>query len=324
VPPRKTVDDKLAELEAAAEGASTETLAAHLVAALGDRHYRVVARAARLAGDSLAYDCVPALLEAYPRFLSQTVKRDPSCLAKKAVARALYDLDCDDVHFYLEAIRYRQMEPVWGGTVDTAADLRSSAAMGLVASGYPRALVEIAELLTDSEPPVRAGAARAIACGNPREAEQLLRLKVLTGDEDPLVLADCFAGLLTVEPDESPAFVARFLDAADEAVVEAAVLALGESRIPAAIDLIKMGWEGVLVSSDLARAFLRAAAFHRSEQAFDWMLEVAATASSGVAGEVIEILSIYRHNDELARRLRAAVEKRDDDLLRRFDSAWGA
>jgi hypothetical protein len=85
-----------------------------------------------------------------------------------------------------------------------------------------------------------------------------------------------------------------------------------------------MGWEGVLVSSDLARAFLRAAAFHRSEQAFDWMLEVAATASSGVAGEVIEILSIYRHNDELARRLRAAVEKRDDDLLRRFDSAWGA
>lgn len=194
MPPRTSADDRLAGLESGAEAAVSDALPALLGAALGDRHYRVVALAARLAGDRLTYDNIPDLIAA-----------------------------------------------------------------------YPRALVEVAELLLDSEPPVRAGAARAIACGDPREAEQLLRLKVLAGDEDPLVLADSFAGLLTVEPDESPAFVARFLEHEDEAIVEAAALALGESRIPAAFEFLRQAWDAVLASADLERAFLRAAAFHRSE-----------------------------------------------------------
>ena len=195
--------------------------------------------------------------------------------------------------------------------------------MGLVASGYPRALVEVAELLLDSEPPVRAGAARAIACGNPREAEQLLRLKVLAGDEDPLVLADSFAGLLTVEPDESPAFVAKFLEHEDEAIVEAAALALGESRLPAAFEFLKDGWDAVLVSAELKRAFLRAAAFHRSEAAFEWMLELAATASVPIAADVVELLAIYRHNEDLARSLSEVLEQRDDEgLMEAFEQHW--
>ena len=321
MPPRKTVDDRLDELETSIGGADDEALVEALNRALGDRHYRVVALAARTARDRLAYGSVAALLEAYPRFLHDPVKRDPNCLAKKAIVRALYDLDADDAEFYLSVIRYRQLEPVWGGNVDTAADLRSTAAMALVASGYPRALVEVAELLTDSEPQVRAGAARAITCSNPREAEQLLRLKVLSGDDDPLVLADCFTGLLTVEPDESPAFVARFLDADDEAVVEAAALALGESRHPAALGFIQDAWEGVLVSAELRRALLRAASLHRSAEAFDWLLGLAAEGSSRIAGEVVELLAIYRQNEQLAARLRAAVAPRQD-VMSRFTSLW--
>ena len=63
----------------------------------------------------------------------------------------------------------------------------------------------------------------------------------------------------------SPAFVARFLEHEDEAIVEAAALALGESRIPAAFEFLRQAWDAVLASADLERAFLRAAAFHRSE-----------------------------------------------------------
>ena len=323
MPPRKSVDDKLAELESAADAAASGALAGLLNGALADRNFRVVALAARLAADRLAYESIPALVAAFPRFLENPVKRDPNCLAKKAIVRSLYELDSDDADFYLGALRYRQMEPVWGGKVDTAADLRCSAAMGLVSSGYPRALVEVAELLLDSEPPVRAGAARAIACGNPREAEQLLRLKVLAGDEDPLVLADCFAGLLTVEPDESPAFVAQFLDVEDEAVVEAAALALGESRIPAAFERLRAGWDAVLASPELKRAFLRAAAFHRSEEAFEWMLDLAAGASPPIACDVVELLAIYRHNEDLAKRVASAVDQRDDDRLKEaFEQHW--
>ena len=77
------------------------------------------------------------------------------------------------------------MEPVWGGTADTAADVRGTCALGLVATGYPRALVAIAQLLYDAEPDTRVGAIRAAANGAPREAELLLRSKALAGDEEP-------------------------------------------------------------------------------------------------------------------------------------------
>jgi len=320
---RQSTDDKLAELEAAAEAADDASLPAALDRGLEDGNTRVVALAARFAGNKLAYECVPKLLEAYPRTLEKAAKRDPNCLAKKAIVRALYELDCDDVDFFLAAIRYRQMEPVWGGSVDTAADLRSSAAMGLVASGYPRALVEVAELLIDAEASVRGGAARAIACGNPREAELLLRLKVLSGDDDALVIGECFTGLLTVEPDESPAFVAGFLENEDDAIQEAAALALGESRLPLALEFLKAAWEGVLVPAELRRVLVRAAALHRSDEAFDWLLKLVAEGDTRIATEAVDVLSIYRHNEKLTERLRQAIAERgDQDPMTLFDKVW--
>jgi HEAT repeat protein len=309
---RRSTDDKLDELEAAVASADAESLPAVLSRGLSDKHYRIVALAAHYAVDRLVYACVPDLLEAYPRFLANPVKRDPNCLAKKAIVRALYELDCDAADFYRTAIRYRQMEPVWGGTVDTATDLRTSAAMGLVASGYHRALVEVAELLIDSEPPVRAGAARAIACGNPREAELLLRAKVLAGDDEALVIGDCFAGLLAVEPDESVAFVGRFLARDDAAVAEAAALALGESRLPAALDALQTVWQEVYVPADLRRVLVRAAALHRSDASFDWLVTIVAEADTRIATETIDVLSIYRHNDRLSTRLKQALGQRSD------------
>ncbi|HUF74556.1 MAG TPA: hypothetical protein VMR74_16865 [Gammaproteobacteria bacterium] len=321
---RKSVDDKLDELEAAVERAGADALPAVLALALGERSYRVVALAAHFAGQRRVYECVPQLLAAWPQFLEKPAKRDPNCLAKKAIVRALYDLDCDDVDFYLTAIRYRQMEPVWGGSVDTAIDVRCSAAVGLVSSGYSRALIELAGLLADAEPPVRTGAARAVACGSPREAELLLRLKALSGDEDALVLGECFTGLLSVEPDESPAFVARFLEDGNDAVVEAAALALGESRLPAALAFLQAAWEGVLVPAERRRLLVRAAALHRSDEAFDWLLGLAAESSAAIASEIVDVLAIYRHNEKLAGRLREIVNDRaDEDSKSMFDSLWG-
>jgi len=93
-------------------------------------------------------------------------------MAKQAIARALVSLECQDVTFFLEGIRYQQLEPTWGGSSDSAIDVRCSCAMGLVATGYSRAVAELTALLQDREWRARAGAARAISCGNPREAER--------------------------------------------------------------------------------------------------------------------------------------------------------
>src|SRR5678815_2890815 len=78
--------------------------------ALQDKNYRVVAKAASLAEERPLPERVPDLLAAYARFLQDPVKRDPNCIAKKAIARALVTLECRDAQFYLEGIRYVQLE----------------------------------------------------------------------------------------------------------------------------------------------------------------------------------------------------------------------
>jgi hypothetical protein len=130
--------------------------------------FRVVARAATLAGERSLRERLPDLLSAYARFLVAPIKQDPHCIAKQAIARALVSLECEDVAFFLEGIHYQQLEPAWGGSSDAAIDVRCSCAMGLVATGYSRAVQELTSLLHDREWRARAGAARAVSCGNPR------------------------------------------------------------------------------------------------------------------------------------------------------------
>lgn len=319
--PRPSVEEQLAALDALPGNRAAQVEA--LEKALGEGHYRVVAKAARLAEDALHYELEPALVAAFARLLEKPVKQDPSCLAKKAVARALVALDCGDADLYLRGLRYRQLEPVWGGTADTAADVRASSAMGLVGNGYSRALVELTALLVDSEPAARIGAVRAIGCGNPREAELLLRAKALLGDAEPQVVGECFTALLSIEPDESVAFVAAYLAHADETVRELAALALGESRLDAALAPLKEAWGGVLVGDDLRRALLRGAAAHRSDAAFDWLLGLVVDARVLVALEVVEALALYRHNAKLKERLEAAVAARGEpQVAERFAKLW--
>jgi hypothetical protein len=177
-------------------------------AALADPHYRVVARAAALAGERSLHERTADLLAAYPRFLQDGVKRDPQCVAKAAITAALLALECDNVRFWREEMQCRQPEPTWEGTTDTAVDVRCHCALGLVNTGHPRAIVELTAQLDDPEHRVRAGAARAISCADPTAAEALLRFKVLAGDSEAEVLGECFTALLAVAPDESLSLIA--------------------------------------------------------------------------------------------------------------------
>src|SRR5690606_13226578 len=297
---RKTPEEKLAELDdALAEDAAGR--GRRLGVALRDKHYRVVAKAARLAAEGLHYELVPALVDAFRRFLDNAVKADPTCFAKKALLRALVELDCDDVAFYQEALGYRQMEPVWGGSTDTAVDVRASAAMGLVASGYSRALVDVVTLLYDKEHDARAGAARAIACGNPREAELLLRAKILAGDAEAVVLGECFTGLLAVAPEDSVDFVARYLEAADEELREQAALALGASKLDTALTRLIEAWDAAVpLRGTPRRVLLQAVALNRSARAVDWLAGIVAAANVRTAAEAIEVLAAYRYDAKLA------------------------
>jgi len=281
--------------------------------ALQHRAFHLVAKAATLAGERSLHECVPELLSAFPRFLDNAVKRDPNCIAKKAIARALVELECHDTDFFLGGIRYVQREPVWGGTADTAVDIRCSCALGLANAGYSRAVAELTILLNDPEARARIGAARAIACADPREAEVLLRFKALSGDREPEVIGECFSGLLAVAPQECLAFVAKYLADEDPAIQEYAALALGESRQPAALEYLRAAWDAECITSEARQTLVRAAALHRSEAAFEWLLSLIEHGERAHADCAVEALSVYERNSKLIERVRAALAKRSPD-----------
>jgi HEAT repeat protein len=284
-----------------------------LKTALADRHFMVVARAAVLSGERLLHELMPDLLSAYSRFLTDTAKRDPRCKAKSAIARALVALEARDIAFYQAGIGYRQLEPVWGGRADTATDLRCSCAMGLANTGHLRAVTELAGLLNDPEASVRCGAARAIACGNPFEAEAVLRLKVHIGDAEPQVIGECFGALLAIAPEYSLPFVAAYLREKDEALQEYAALALGESRRPEALTLLRNAWTDIVTSAGRG-ALIRAAALHRSEPAFEWLLEIIATGAPKLAAVAVEAPAVYERNTKLLEQVKAAKARRAEPL----------
>ena len=137
-----------------------------------------------------------------------------------------------------------------------------------------------------------------------------------------IVQALFVAGLaLPVSPTRH--FVAAYLAHADDAVRELAALALGESRLDAALAPLKEAWGDVLVGEEFRRTLLRAAAAHRSEAAFDWLLTIVAESRVPVALYAVEALAPYNRNAKLAQRLEAALTERGErDLLDRFGALW--
>ena len=277
---------------------------------LADKHFRVVAKASTLAGERSLPELTADLLAAYARFLDDPVKRDPNCIAKGAIARALVNLGCDDVDFYLAGIRYTQLEPVWGGSADSGIDVRCSCALGLVNTGYSRAIHELTVLLNDKEARARTGAAHAISCGNPREAEAVLRLKVLVGDAEAEVIGECFTSLLSIAPLECLLFVATYLGGENESIRDFAALALGECRNPKVVEYLRAAWESCGALGEFPMVLIRAAALNRTEPAFDWLMAIIETGAKRHSDATVEALAVYERNTKLSDRVAQALARR--------------
>jgi HEAT repeat protein len=197
-----------------------------------------------------------------------------------------------------------------GGSADTAIDVRCSCAMGLVGTGYSRAVQELTALLHDPESRARAGAARAISCGNPREAEAVLRLKVLVGDSEAEVIGECFTGILSIAPIECLPFVATYLSGESEGVRDFAALALGESRNPKAVEHLRNAWDAAGPFGDFRAVLIRAAALNRTEAAFDWLITLIERGAQAHADTAVEALAIYERNTRLNERVKQALARR--------------
>jgi HEAT repeat protein len=289
---------------------SAESLA-ELRAGLAHKSAHVAAKAAQIAGEFEIGALTPELVGAFERFLVNAVKADPGCVAKAAIVDALQRMGAPEPVVFLRGIRHVQLEPVWGGKTDTAVSLRGSSGFGLVAMGYREALTPLADLLADPAARARAAAARAIAFSEDAAGIPLLRLKALVGDDDAEVLSECLSGLLRLGPAESAEFVGRFLSVEREETREVAALALGSSRRPEALPVLRQWWEG---RSDEGprRTGLLAIAMLKIEPALDFLFGLIAEAPGPTARLAIEALAFHRYDDSLVERVRRAAAARDD------------
>jgi len=303
--------DHLAALKNHAEGPS---LGVELKRFLGDRSNLVVAKAAKIACQARATELVPDLVSAFHRLMKNPAKLDKGCAATTEVVSALYELDYVEPEVFLLGIHHVQMEGSFGPPVDAAAKLRGISAMSLARTSHPVALVEIVSLLVDEWPEARIGAVRALAANGGPAGALLLRLKILTGENEPAVLAECFSGLLAAAPESSLLLIAGFTDSEDLAVAEAALLALGSSRLPEAFDLLKARWERTAGGS-LRRSVLLAIAMIRSDPAIEFLLAQLAECSASIAKDVIAALAFFRSNDKVRGRVESVVTQRNEKSL---------
>jgi len=276
----------------------------------------VVSKAAKLVAEQHRSEFVPELVSSFHRFMANPAQLDKRCAALTGITEALYQMDYCEPDIYLQALRHVQMEASFGPPVDAAAALRGISAQALLRTRHKDAVAAVLPLLVDREPPARIGAVRALATNGGTAGALLLRLKVLTGDSEPEVISECFLGLLSSAPEESLRFVADSMDADDQAISDAAIWALGQSRLPAAFEELRNKWERT-IARDQRMRLLSATAMLRLESAIEFLCSIISTENQTTASDALNALATFKANSNIREAVATAVRKRGDNILQR-------
>jgi len=316
------VDAKLTRLRALRIAPAGDSLLAELRDFLADKSNLVVADAAEIVGEQMLVDLGPKLEAAFHQFMIDPVDTDKLCRAKIAIVDALHKIEFDAEDLFRTALRHVQMEPRWGGSDDTAAQLRGAAAFALVRVNPRDLMILLADLLADGEKVARSAAARALGASGSLAAIPLLRLKARMGDAESEVIAECLNALVSADAAASVPFVGQFLESLNEEIAEGAALALAESRRADALELLKRQWPKTRTES-LQNVLLLAIAITRLPAGVDFLIEVLAAAHESTRPAALTALAIHRHNPTVRERVAAVVaKKRDAELRTRFDKEF--
>ena len=308
-----SIEDRLAELAILSKSPDTPEARKQLRGHLASKVSLVVARTAEIVAHLEEHEFVPELTAAFYRCMRDAAKTDKGCAAKFAVIKALLAAECDDDEIFRTGIRHVQLEPTWGGRADTAAPLRALCGLGLVQVGSPDAITELAALLADTEGDARIGAAAALGQCGPTAAP-LLRFKVLTGDAEPAVTAECFNALMVLSPSASFEFVARFVDPNYPSLYEHAALALSESRLPGVFELLKEKWTATF-DREFKQTLLLPMALTKSDDSRGFLISVLESDDVRIGTAVIAALSIYRGDATMRKRAEEAIGGPHKDQL---------
>jgi HEAT repeat protein len=301
----RSLESRLARLRLLRHEPPSPVVVLEVTHALRDPSNLVAAEAAEIAGEARLAELAPALVATFERFLDNPVKTDKLCRAKIAIVEALNKMDFAEEGFYLRGVRYLQMEPAWGDPVDTAVPLRTACAFALVRLRHRGVLALLVDMLTEKDKAARVGAVQALTYTATEAAALVLRLKASLGDPEAEVIGECFGGLLELTPEPAVPFVAEFLEGADEAIQEAALLALGSSRRAEALDVLRSYWEKA--TADLREVVCVALALLRLPAATDFLLQLVAGQPPASAGAALAALAVHRYDPQVRERAAAAV-----------------
>jgi HEAT repeat protein len=314
VPKPPSTEDALAAIHAIRQTPENCDPKRDLAPFLRHKSNHVIAAAAATAEKMEAVALAPDLIQAFEKLMRDPAKLDQGCKATIAIAQALIQLADPAARVYFAGIRHVQKEGSYGPPVDAAAPLRGLCARGLARMGHPDALLECVALLADSEIAARTGAVRAVADSGRPDGVLLLRLKTLLGDQEIEVTGECFGGLLSLDPAGSVEFVAKFLNSSVEGIGEQAALALGESRSPAAFEVLREAWErGGL--GEQRRTLLVAIAMLRNDEALEFLLSRLGDESGPVAADALAGLAFYARDEAVLTRVEGIIKQRGDGAL---------
>ncbi|MCL2648698.1 MAG: HEAT repeat domain-containing protein [Phycisphaerales bacterium] len=276
-------------------------------------HGLAVKMAAELADQLTAKELAPQLTEVITNLLTETTpppsKRDPGCEGKTAALKTLVAWEINVPDLYLTATGYRQLEPIMGGSIDTAAEFRGIAALALAFSRPPNAIITLIDLLADTEPKTRMHTAIALGTWRGPEAMPVLRLKAHLGDDDPDTFAEILAALLRQDEDQIP-FVAEFLHTTNLTHAEAAALALGQSKISSALTPLINAWP-LLRRTSIATSLLMSISLLRTQPAIDWLIDQLAggEATATQSLDIFDVLALHKSDPKLLTRLENLIHQ---------------
>jgi len=309
--PKRDVERQLGDLSRLRSNPDREAAIPILRKALADRINLIAAKAAEVAASLRLRLLLPDLLAAYDRLFPSGAEHDPQCTGKKALAQALIDLDYDESPPFLRGYRYVQTEATYYKLrEDTAPPLRSLCTLGLIqCADLTRAekLRCLLNALTDAAVPVRIDTLRAIEQMEGEEAALLCRLKAGLGDKSASVTGQAIESVLRLEGERALEFAQAFLESSDEPLVEEASLAIGASRLPAAIDTLKQAY-----GRRKQPVFLRAISVARLETGFEFLLSLVRDGNLAA----LDTLSIHRDSPEIQTAVQKAVEASGNESLR--------
>jgi hypothetical protein len=276
MPPKRTFDAELAALEALRD-AAPEAAEPELAKALNLRNNFLVAKAAALTLHHRLTDLTSNLAASFPRFLENGAKSDPQCWAKNALAKTLAAFEYQEPELFLTGMRHIQLEPVWGGSADTAGTLRGTCALALVRCrelDSHRLLIHLIPLFADKELPVRVDAVRAVVQVGSDSAGLLLRLRAELASDEPELLGSCYSGVLALDGPAAIPWAAKFLSPENDAAAEAA-MAIAQTHTLEAFQLLCSTFAKVR-DPWFRTVVLSAIALTRQQEATDWLLDLIA------------------------------------------------